>query len=267
MSEGSYIPPPPPTPPAPPQLPPSDFPPPPPPPPPPTVPPSGYVPPPSAPAGFDFVRSFAFVFEDPRWVTKILIGGLFYIATMFLIGAFFILGYCARLARNVVAGVQHPLPEWDDLGEYFGEGLRLFGVVCVFIIPLVMLGLIFAIPVAMADGIDNEALSNVAGALAGCLWCMLVPIGLAVSFLMPAALMRVILQQRFNAAFEFGEIWQFVKANIGNYLLAFVVALVARFLGGMGIFLLCIGIFFTGFWAFVVSTHAYAQVWRFAKRP
>jgi hypothetical protein len=257
MSEGSYIPPPPPSAPVPPQLPPSALPPPPPPPP----------APPSAPAGFDFVRSFAFIFEDPRWVTKILIGGLFYIASMFLIGVFFVLGYCARLARNVVAGVEHPLPEWDDLGEYFGEGLRLFGVICVFIIPLIMLALIFMIPAMMADGLDNDVLRNVGGGLAGCLWCLLVPIGVAVSLLMPAALMRVALEQRFNAAFEVREIWQFVKANIGNYLLAFVVALVARFLGGLGIFLLCIGIFFTLFWALVVSTHAYAQVWRFARRP
>lgn len=256
MSEGSYIPPPPPSyPPVPPQEPPSHIPPPPPP------------PPPAAPAGFDFVRAFAFVFEDPRWVTKILVGGLFYIATIFLVGAFFILGYCAKLARNVVAGVQHPLPEWDDLGEYFGEGLRLFGVVCVFVIPLFMIALFFIIPMAMADSFDNEGLSNVAGGMAGCVWCLMVPISLAMSFFMPAALMRVVLTQRFGAAFEIGSIWQFIKANIGNYLLAFVVALVARFLGGLGFILLCVGVFFTGFWALVVTTHAYAQVWRFEQRP
>src|SRR5437870_11706180 len=44
-----------------------------PPPPPPPPPPS----PSDAKASFDFVKPFAFVFEDARWLNKVLIGGLF----------------------------------------------------------------------------------------------------------------------------------------------------------------------------------------------
>ena len=79
--------------------------------------------------------------EDPRWLPKILIGGLFYLLAFLLVGIFFILGYQARLARNVIAGMQHPLPEWDDLGDYFGEGLRLFGVILVWILPVAVLAM------------------------------------------------------------------------------------------------------------------------------
>ena len=128
MSEGTYTPPPPP------------------PPPPPPAPPA-----PTAPAGFDFVRPFAFVFDDPRWLPKILVGGLFYLLGFLLIGFFFIMGYQARLARNVIAGVQNPLPEWDDLGEYFGEGLRLIGVVLVWIIPLAIVVLGGTVEVEAGD--------------------------------------------------------------------------------------------------------------------
>ena len=92
-----------------------------------------HTPPPPAPPPptYDFVRPFAFTFDDPRWLPKILLGGLFYILGIFIVGIIFVLGYQARLARNVIAGVEHPLPEWDDLGEYFAEGLRLMGVVLV----------------------------------------------------------------------------------------------------------------------------------------
>src|SRR5437870_5119108 len=99
----------------------------PPPPPPPLLPPS-LPPPPVAPGTpqFDFAKPFTYVFDDPRWLQKILIGGLFYLAGVVLVGWFFILGYVAQVTRNVIAGMTHPLPEWDDLGSFFSEGLRIF---------------------------------------------------------------------------------------------------------------------------------------------
>ena len=69
---------------------------------------------------------------------------------------------------------------------------------------------------------------------------------------MPASLLYAAVERRFGAAFEFRRIWPFIKDNIGNYLLAIVVYLIARFLGGIGIFFFCIGVIFTGFWAFTV---------------
>src|SRR5437667_3823806 len=115
-------------------------PPPPPPPPPPARTPS---------VTFDFGRPFAFVFEDPNWLPKVLIGGLFVLASFVLIGVFFLFGYIARLVRNVIAGVQYPLPEWDNLGEYFGEGLMLFCVTLIYSAPVVVLAVIIMVPAAI----------------------------------------------------------------------------------------------------------------------
>ena len=64
------------------------------------------------------------------------------LASAFIVGAFFLYGYLARLARNVIAGAAHPLPEWDDLGEYFSEGLRLFCVALVYTLPLIAIVLV-----------------------------------------------------------------------------------------------------------------------------
>ena len=49
-------------------------------------------------------------------------------------------------------------------------------------------------------------------------------------------------------------------------MLAIVVYLIARFIGGFGIMLLCIGVVFTAFWSFLITTHAFAQVYRLAIR-
>jgi hypothetical protein len=225
-------------------------------------------PPPSAPVpgtSFDFGRPFAYVFEDPEWIRKVLIGGLVNLAGIFIVGWFFLFGYLAALARNVVAEKQYPLPDWDDFGDYFAEGLRLFGVMLCWIVPIVVLAMAFGIPGMILTSIDNEGANVVGSGMMGCLSCLFVPIMLAVVFFLPASLLYAALEQRFSAAFEWRRIWPFIKANIGNYLLAIVVYLIARFLAGLGVFAFCIGVIFTGFWAFTVTTYAFAEVYRLAK--
>ncbi|HUP44434.1 MAG TPA: DUF4013 domain-containing protein [Thermoanaerobaculia bacterium] len=231
----------------------------------PYTPPPPPPPPPPQPAGYDFVRPFAFAFDDPRWLPKILFGGLFYLLGFLLIGFVFILGYQARLARNVIAGLAHPLPEWDDLGEYFAEGLRLTGVVVLWIVPLVVLAVMFMVPGAFMAESHNEVAQTVGGCVVSAIWCLMFPLSLAVTFFLPASLLMAVTEKRFGAAFEFDRIWPFIKKNIGDYLLAIVIYFVARFAGGIGILLLCIGVLFTAFWAMCVTTHAFAQVYRRAE--
>lgn len=230
--------------------------PPPPPPPPPTAQP--------VTSGFDFAKPFTFTFEDPRWVQKVLLGGLFMLASVFIVGAFFVYGYLARLVRNVIAGVTHPLPEWDDLGEYFGEGLRLFCVALIYTLPLIVLVFMFIVPSIIADSVDNDAMRNLSGGLAACVWCLIFPLSLALAIWLPGALLFAVVERRFGAAFEFGQIAAFIKGNIGNYLLAFVVWLVVRMIVPFGFILLCVGIFFTGFWSLCVFGYAFGQAWRLA---
>ncbi|MDQ6802532.1 MAG: DUF4013 domain-containing protein [Acidobacteriota bacterium] len=221
-------------------------------------------PPTSSPAQFDFLRPFTYVFDDPRWIPKILLGGVFSLAAIFLVGIFFIYGYLARLARNVINGVQYPLPEWDDIGEYFTEGVKLFVVGLIYAIPVILVVCIAIIPAAIlsANGNDNETLRSLGGMTATCVWCLVFPLSLAMALWLPAALLSAIVTGEFSAAFQFANIWKYIRANIGNYLLAFVVWLVARFAAGFGVLLLCIGIVFTMFWAFCVAAYAFAQVYR-----
>lgn len=225
-------------------------------------------PPPAPPArpGFDFVRPLAFVFEDPRWVPKVLLGGLFILASIFIIGAFFVYGYMARLVRNVIDGQQHPLPEWDDLGDFFVEGFKLFVIALIYTIPIALLVAILVIPMAIMSNVaDNDAMRAFGGMSVSCVWCLIFPLGLALALWLPAALLMVITSGQMSAAFEFTHIARFIRGNIGNYILAFVVWLVVRFAAGLGIMLLCIGVIFTYFWAFAAAAYAFGEVYRLAK--
>jgi uncharacterized protein DUF4013 len=221
----------------------------------------------TTPSGYDFLRPFTFVFDDPRWLPKILIGGVFVLASFVLIGAIFLLGYAARLVRNVIAGVQHPLPEWDALGEYFAEGLLLFCVFLVYILPIAVMAILLGIPAALMSNAETSGMRDIGSGVFGCASCLLVPFIFAIWLFLPASLLLTITTRRFGAAFEFKRVWAFIKNNIGNYLLAIVVTIIARFLGGAGVILLCVGVFFTEFWGMMAAAYAFAEVYRRAQRP
>jgi len=188
------------------------------------------------------------------------------LASIFIVGAFFVYGYLARLVRNVIEGQQNPLPEWDDLGDFFVEGFKLFLIGLVYSVPIGILAAAVLVPALIAGNFgDNETLRALGGISVSCVWCLVVPLGLALAVWLPGALLMTVTSGQFSAAFEFRRIARFIRANAGNYVLAFVVWLVARFAAGLGIMVLCVGVFFTMFWAFCVAAYAFGQVWRQAE--
>ena len=66
------------------------------------------------------------------------------------------LGYFSRTLRNVVAGEPRPMPEWDDLGGIFNEGLRLTAVYLLYTLGIVAvlaaLGCVVMLPVMALSG-------------------------------------------------------------------------------------------------------------------
>src|SRR6266508_2795233 len=98
---------------------------------------------------YDFIKPLAFVFEDPNWIPKILMGALFTLACFLIVGIFFIYGYLARLVRNVV-------------GEMFGEGAMLFVASFLYMIPVFFLAMM-TIPFSMIGSIDNPGAELIGG--------------------------------------------------------------------------------------------------------
>lgn len=233
----------------------------------PPAPPPPPPPPPSRPAGsIDFVRPLAFVFEDPRWLSKVLMGGVFVLASAILIGIPFLAGYLAKLARNVVDGVEPALPEWDDLAEFFSEGLSLICAAAIYVIPLMIVALVLLVPAGMLSEVDGDFSRPIGGIATTCVTCLLFPLSLAVGLWLPAAMLMAVVDRRFAAAFDFGRISTFIQENLGNYLIAIIIWLVARIAASIaGFLLLCIGLLFTNFWAMAVGAYAFAQVYRLAK--
>ena len=228
----------------------------------------------AARGNIDFGRSFTFAGEDPDWLKKVLIGGLFGLACAVLVGIPFVLGYFSRTLRNVAAGTRPELPEWDDLGGLFEEGLRLTAVYLVYTLGVVV---VLAVPAAFVlvplflassgHGGASDALAGLGALGIVALYGMIALVSLAMAVYLPAALARSALRGTIGDGFAWRENLAFIKANLANYALALVSYLVAGFLAQFGVLLCCVGVFPAAFWSYLVLASALGQTARLSPKP
>jgi Protein of unknown function (DUF4013) len=224
------------------------------------------------PAGsgtIDFAKCFTFAVEDPDWIKKMLFGGLFSLLCMLIVGIFFVAGYWVRFFRRVVAGDARPLPEWDDFGGIFNDGLKVVGVYFTYVAGMVVVFLALGCAVGLLGaGIgslsrSSEGAGSAAAALGGlgmaAAYGIIMVLAFALAIFMPAVMVRVILKDSFGEAFAFREHLAFIKANVANYGLSLVVYLVANFASQFGALLCCVGVFPAVFWSYLIFGYALGE--------
>jgi hypothetical protein len=221
--------------------------------------------PPASGETLDFGKLLRFFFEDPNWVTKIILGGLFALLSTFLVGTFFVAGYVVGVTRRTARGEAQPLPEWDDLGRLFVDGARALAVYLCHVLPLIllvtMLGLALGgVASVSRDTPDAFRMIAVLAVFAG--YALFTVASIALMLYIPAAFIRFVVQDSVGAAFDFKENFSFIKRNLSNYGLALLAFLAASFISQFGILLLCIGIFPATFWSSCVLGYAMGEVAR-----
>ena len=78
--------------------------------------------------------------------TSLLVGGIVVGLSVLVIGLPFFLGYVTRCMREIVRG-NGVLPEWDEIGQMFVDGLRMTLVFLVYVVLYIAIISIPAIPV------------------------------------------------------------------------------------------------------------------------
>jgi len=189
----------------------------------------------------DFGKSFTFMFKDPKWLTKIALGGVFYLLSFLLIGVPFLLGYFRRVFLAAVADPDTLLPEWDP-GSDFSNGLPALGVILCYTMPIVIISFVPCVG-----------------------WCVSLPLSLVIAVILPAALSHLFLQNNFAAAFDFKTIFGYIGKNTTNYILGLLVMILAAIASYLGLIAFVIGIIFTAFWAGIVTYYTLAQVYRISQ--
>ena len=150
------------------------------------------------------------------------------------------------------------MPDWDDLGGLFVDGLRGAGLYLahflgILAIPLALSCLIGLIAGGLGSlGASHRASDELAGVLGMGFLLLYMVIALAALILflyIPAAMTRFALIGTFSAGFDFRENVAFIRRNLLNYVLALVIYMVASFVAQFAVLLCCIGLFPVSFWA------------------
>jgi hypothetical protein len=214
---------------------------------------------------YDYTRALKFVFDDPDWVPKILIGTLFTFLSVFFIGSIWVSGYVVEIVRRTVRGEARPLPEWNNLGALFRDGLRATVVWLVHILPLFVLAVLLALALGGAGMVIGTTLSTPDFQTA--LFLLVLTgygifslVGLAVLLYLPAAFLRFVMRNDVWAAFDFRENIAFIRRNRNGYFQALLVFFVASFIAQFGFIALCIGLFPAAFWSMCVFGYAMGEL-------
>ncbi len=182
----------------------------------------------------DIARAFSHPFADQNWLKKALIGG---VVMVIPVVDFMGLGYGVRHLRNLLDGVETPLPEWDSWGDDFRRGLYPSLALIIYMIPSALFfwsGLLQAIYALLA----------------------------ALFFL--ASLLRYARDERFRAFFEFKEAYAFIRTNLNEFIVAWALSLVVCIpvLVFDGVWSRAVAVFLTSYLAMLISFHLLAQVQR-----
>jgi len=189
----------------------------------------------------------SFPFEDREWQHKLLIGSIFIFFSYIIpiLPMMVVYGYCAQLIRGIVIEHQEPfLPNWDDWGTMFIDGLKIFGVMFIYALPGIVIvcggyilsfGGIFVPPVMFSSIEASQSSSpelsimmifiSTAGIILMSAIVMMVGwlLTLALILFSPVAIVHMVVADEFSAAFRFREIWAIFWANLGGFILTYVI--------------------------------------------
>lgn len=225
----------------------------------------------------DVAKAFTYFADDERWLGKLVIGILVSLASFLILPGFLLSGYMVGITRNVMNGEKRPLPEWEDLGTLFMDGLSIVVASFVYTLPFWLLTCIAFVTTIGFGGLSEATqLSEdavVAGIFAtwGLIACLFLIFMLAFFFISPAIVIQYVREGNIGACFRFGEVLAIVRDNFGDILIAgltpfaasFVLSIVVAALNAI----ICVGTvigfvlsFVMGPYLAAVTGHLYGQI-------
>jgi hypothetical protein len=180
----------------------------------------------------DIVKSFTYMFEDERWITKLGIGAVLAFFSWLLLPIPLLVGYSVAVLRNVRDGYERPLPEWDDWGQLFMDGLFVMIAQFVYTLPFLLLFCVVSIvmvgSVGMAEFSEELAAASMFATF-GLSLCLLLIWAIAILFITPAIMIQYGRTGQLSACLRFGEVIALTRRNMGDILLVLVAYVVISF--------------------------------------
>lgn len=181
------------------------------------------------------------VFEDPNWVVKIVIGtaSLLFGCFLFMLPLFALSGFKFRIARQQRrAPGATPMPEWDDFGALILDGLKEF--VCMFSAGMMLvcgLGVLAGLGLAV-DLLLTGQPGVFTAITVGAAYLGLMLGALTMTYFVPAIELEFLETGSPLGAFHFRSLWRRVTNRPGDYFLLFIYHFVVQLIGSFGAILL-----------------------------
>ena len=181
-------------------------------------------------------KAFTFVNEDEEWIKKLAIGAALYLVSVLfgvvllpLLLLLFVVGYQIAIIRNVIDGKERPLPEWEDWGQLFIDGVVVAVAVLIYAIPIILFT-ICSLALILPASIEGNDPSG--GAIAGTvvLSCLVILFAIALAFIAPAIFIQYARTGEFGPLFQVGQVMAIARQNFVDILLVIIATAVAGFI-------------------------------------
>ncbi len=192
------------------------------------------------------IISDALKYPSSDW-TKVIILGIIFIASIVIVPIFLAMGYLFRIIKATLAGSDE-LPDFDEIGDMFVDGLKILVVGIVYAIPLIIIAAIlsaifgFSQPTAMNTGTLTGF--GLFGFVTGYIIYLIVGIIIGLVEYMAIANMALY-DGELGAAFRFSEVLERISmVGWGKYIIWYVImvllGIVAALIAGLT-FIILIG--------------------------
>ena len=186
----------------------------------------------------DIGKSFSYQFEDKQWITKLGLGALISLVPILNVA---LTGYMVGIIRNVTADAREPLPNWDNLGQQFRDGLILAAASLVYAAPLlivVCLPLGFLALPGVVSQYNNwqevgRSIAGAGGVLFACLFCLFSLYILLFSIIHPVIFVIFSREGTFASCFKLTEIFRILSLNARPFFTIWLVTIIGSFAVGL----------------------------------
>lgn len=173
----------------------------------------------------DFGKSLTFIFEEPEWIKKYLIGvGLVLVAIplafLFVIPSFIpifmLMGYTFEMSRRKAQNMPTVLPEWEgNWGKYLKDGASFSLATLIYTLPLVVPIIGFACAtIATAD--FNGEVSGIVAVLGFAISCLTIVYIIPMFLFLYGGLVEYLRTGEFRSYFAFRNMAAFKSESDGN---------------------------------------------------
>ena len=177
---------------------------------------------------------------------KVLILGVIMIASILIVPIFLVYGYLFRIIKATLAGLDE-LPEFDEIGEMFVDGLKILVVAIVYAIPVWIISAILGLITGTGMNTTTIGLDPMM------FWGLFVANLITVIIALIIGLIEIIAivnmayyDGELGAAFRFSEILEHIaRIGWGKYIATYIVVALIAFIGffiGVLTFFILIGI-------------------------